>query len=104
MLRIKKNDTVKVVAGKSSGKTGRVLSLDWERNRVVVEHAQMVKRHVRPNPAKGIKGGIVEQESSISISSVMLVCPACGPVRLHAQVLPEGRKVRACRKCGNTFD
>ena len=104
MLQIKKNDTGKVIAGKNSGKTGRVLSVDWERNRLVVEHVQMVKRHVRPNPARNVKGGIVEQESSIAISNVMLVCPTCGPVRFHAQALPEGRRVRACRKCGNTFD
>ncbi|MBI4464072.1 MAG: 50S ribosomal protein L24 [Acidobacteria bacterium] len=104
MLRIKKNDTVKVIAGKNRGKTGRVLSVEEERNRLVVEHVQMVKRHVRPNPSRGIKGGIVEQESPIHISNVMMVCPSCGPVRIRAQVLPEGRKVRACRKCGNTFE
>jgi large subunit ribosomal protein L24 len=104
MLTLKKNDTVKVIAGKDRGKTGRVLQLDHEKGRIVVEHVQMVKRHTRPNPAKGVKGGILERESSIDRSNVMLVCPTCGPTRYRMQSLPDGKKVRACRKCGNTLD
>jgi len=104
MLSIKKNDMVKVIAGRDRGKTGRVLSVDRDRRRVLVEHVQMVKRHLRPNPQRNIKGGIVERESLIPVSKVMLVCPTCGPIRPRAQLLPEGRKIRACRKCGNTFE
>ena len=104
MLSIKKGDTVKIVAGRSRGKSGKVLSVDRVKHRVVVEHAQMIKRHTRANPAKNIKGGIAERESPIHVSSVMLLCPTCGPVRPKPQVLPGGRKVRACRRCGNTFD
>lgn len=104
MLPIKKGDMVKVMAGRDRGKTGKVLSWDQAKNRVLVEHAQMVKRHVRPNPAKNIKGGIMARESPIAASNVMLLCPTCGPIRPKAQLLPEGRKVRACRKCGNTLD
>ena len=104
MLSIKRGDTVKVVAGRSRGKTGKVLSVDRLKHRVVVEHAQMIKRHTRANPGKNIKGGIAERESPIHVSSVMLLCPTCGPVRPKVQVLPGGRKVRACRRCGNTFD
>ena len=63
MLSIKKNDQVKVMAGKDQGKTGRVLSVDLERGKLLVEHVQMIKRHTRPNPQKNIKGGIVERES-----------------------------------------
>ena len=81
MLTLKKNDTVKVIAGKDRGKTGRVLKLDHEKGRIVVEHVQMVKRHTRPNPGAGVKGGILERESSIHRSNVMLVCPTCGPIR-----------------------
>ena len=104
MLSIKRGDTVKVVAGRSRGKTGKVLSVDRLKHRVVVEHAQMIKRHTRANPGKNIKGGIAERESPIHASNIMLLCPTCGPVRPKAQVLPGGRKVRACRRCGNTFD
>ncbi|MBF8304880.1 MAG: ribosomal protein [Acidobacteria bacterium] len=97
MLSIKKGDTVKIVAGRSRGKSGKVLSVDRVKHRVVVEHAQMIKRHTRANPAKNIKGGIAERESPIHASNVMLLCPTCGPVRPKAQVLPAGRKVRACQ-------
>lgn len=104
MLTIKKNDMVKVMGGRDRGKTGRVLQVDVSRNRVVVEHAQMVKRHTRPNPGRNVKGGILERESSIHRSNVMLLCPSCGPIRPRQQQLPDGKKVRACRKCGNTLD
>ena len=104
MLTLKKNDTVKVIAGKDRGKSGRVLQLDHEKGRIVVEHVQMVKRHTRPNPGAGVKGGILEREGSIHRSNVMLVCPTCGPIRYKMQSLPDGKKVRACRKCGNTLD
>jgi large subunit ribosomal protein L24 len=104
MLTIKKNDTVKVLAGKDRGKTGRVLSVDPAKNRITVEHVQVIKRHTRPNPQKNIKGGIVERESSIHLSNVMLVCPSCGPVRPKAQTLADGKRARACRKCGNTLE
>lgn len=104
MLHIKKNDMVKIIAGRDRGKTGRVLRVDAAGNRVTVEHVQMVKRHTRPNPGRGIKGGILERESPIHLSNVMLVCPTCGPIRPRAQFLPDGKKVRACRKCGNTLD
>lgn len=103
MLSIKKNDQVKVVAGKDRGKTGRVLSVDLDRGRILVEHVQMVKRHLKPNPQKNIKGGIMERESWLDRSNVMLLCPSCGPIRFRQQVSADGRKVRACRKCGNTL-
>ena len=104
MLAIKKGDTVKVIAGRDRGKSGKVLSVDRVKNRLVVEHVQMVKRHLRANPSRNIKGGIAERESPIHVSDVMLLCPTCGPVRPKAQVLPGSRKVRACRRCGNTFE
>lgn len=104
MLLIKKNDQVKVISGRDRGKTGKVLSLDLARNRVLVEHVQVVKRHTRPNPQRNVKGGIVERETPIHRSNVMLLCPSCGPVRVRLQKLPDGKKVRTCRKCGNTLD
>jgi large subunit ribosomal protein L24 len=104
MLSIKKNDQVKVIAGRDQGKTGRVLEIDSKKSKVLVEHVQMLKHHMRPNPQKNIKGGIMERESWISRSNVMLVCSTCGPVRSRVQMLPDGKKVRACKKCGNTLD
>ena len=104
MLTIKKNDTVKVIAGRDRGKTGRVLSTDPANHRIKVEHVQLIKRHTRPNPQKNIKGGILERESSIHISNVMLVCPTCGPVRTKIQTQPDGRKSRVCRKCNNVLE
>ena len=68
-IQLKKNDTVKVLAGRDKGKEGRVLSVNRENGRVLVEHVMMVKRHTRPNPAKQIKGGIAERESPIAVSN-----------------------------------
>ncbi|HWB97034.1 MAG TPA: 50S ribosomal protein L24 [Bryobacteraceae bacterium] len=107
-IQLKKNDTVKVIAGRDKGKTGRVLSIDSSRGRVLVEHVGMIKRHTRPNPAKQIKGGIAERESPIAVSNVMIVCPQCGPVRIghHVEHTPGGktRRARVCRKCGQSLE
>src|ERR1035437_11036695 len=83
ILDIRRNDTVKVITGRDKGKQGRVLRVFPEKNKVLVEHVMVVKKHVRPNPQKQIKGGIAEQESPIAISNVMLVCSSCArPVRV----------------------
>jgi len=107
-IHLKKNDTVKVIAGKDKGKTGRVLSIDRRTGRVLVEGVQMVKRHTRPNPGRQIKGGIAERESPIAVSNLMLVCPACGPVRIAQRVETSGggktRRIRICRRCGAPLD
>jgi large subunit ribosomal protein L24 len=100
---IRRNDTVKVITGKDKGKEGRVLRVILDKGRVLVEHVGMVKNHVRPNPQKNIKGGIAEQESSISLSNVMLVCGTCGPVRVGHEVR-NNKKVRVCKKCGTTLE
>lgn len=102
-IDLKKNDTVKVIAGKDKGKEGRVLSVDSRTGRVLVEGVQMVKRHTRPNPQRQIKGGIAERESPIAVSNIMIVCPACGPSRIGHKVEASGgksRRTRICRKCG----
>jgi large subunit ribosomal protein L24 len=69
-IRLKKNDMVKVIAGRDKGKQGRVIEIDRRTGRIVVEHVMMIKRHTRPNPAKQIKGGIAERESPIHVSNV----------------------------------
>src|ERR1700691_6556427 len=76
-ILLKKNDQVKVIAGRDAGKTGRVLDVNPANGKILVEHVAMVKRHTRPNPGKQIKGGIAERESSIALSNVMIVCPGC---------------------------
>ena len=100
---IRRNDTVKVIAGRDKGKQGRVLRVQPETGKVLVEHVGIVKKNVRPNPQRQIKGGIAEQESPISISNVMLVCGACGPVRVRHQERG-GKKVRVCAKCDTTLE
>ena len=75
-IQIRKGDNVRVISGPDAGKSGRVLSIDAKKNRVVVEHVAIMKRHTRPNPQKNIKGGIVEKEAAIHVSNVMVVCEA----------------------------
>ena len=100
---IRRNDNVKVITGRDKGKEGRVLRVFPDDAKLLVEHVMIVKKHVRPNPQRNIKGGIAEQESRIAISNVQLVCPTCGPVRIGHEVRGD-RKVRVCKKCGTTLD
>ena len=102
-LKLQRNDTVEVITGTDKGKRGRVLRVLGDKDRVLVEHVRMVKKHVHPNPQRNIKGGIAEQESRIAISNVQLVCGTCGPVRIGHEVRGD-RKVRVCKKCGTTLD
>jgi large subunit ribosomal protein L24 len=106
-IRIKKDDTVKVIAGRDKGKTGRVLHVDREAGKVLVEGVSMVKRHTRPNPAKQIKGGIAERESAIAISNVMIVTSGGEATRIGYRM--EGtaenpRQVRVAKKGGEILD
>ncbi len=108
-LDIRKNDTVQVMAGRSRGSKdaptrGRVLRVEPDRRVLFVEGVNMVKKHVRPNPAKQIRGGILEREGPIHISNVALVCSDCGPTRVRHAVKAEGKKVRMCAKCGKVLD
>ena len=96
-IRIKKNDMVKVIAGKDKGKTGRVLEVISETGRVLVEHCGMVKRHTRPNPAKQIKGGIADREAPIHVSNVMVLTAGGVPTRIGTKMETQGKKVRRVR-------
>jgi len=103
-VAIRRNDNVVVTAGRDRGKQGRVLKVVPDRNRVVVEGVNVIKRHTRPNPQRNIKGGIVEREASLNASNVQLVCPACGkPTRIGHSTQGD-RKVRVCRKCEGVVD
>jgi large subunit ribosomal protein L24 len=105
---IRKNDTVKVITGRDKGKTGRVLSVDHKKNRVLVEGVMMIKRHTKANPAKQIKGGIAERETSIHISNVMVTTSGGVATRVGYRVDTDAggkaRRVRIARKTGETLD
>lgn len=102
---IRKNDNVLVITGKDRGKRGRVLKVLPEKNRLVVEGVNIIKRHTKPNPQRQIKGGLVEREAALHASNVQIVCPDCGkPTRLGKKILGDGRKVRVCRKCEGVVD
>lgn len=102
--RIKKDDKVKVLAGKDVGKIGKVIRVDHKKQRVMVEHVNMVKRHQRPNN-RNRQGGIIEGEAMIHWSNVMVVCSKCmSPVRVRMLSIEDGRKVRVCPKCNELMD
>lgn len=108
-IDLKREDTVKVITGRDKGKVGRVLRVDRDTGRVLVEHVMIMKRHTRPNPSKQIKGGIAERETPIPVSNVLIVCPGCNKaVRIshHVDHVAGGktRRSRVCRKCGQALD
>jgi len=106
-IKIKKDDLVKVIAGRDKGKTGKVLDVDRLSGRVTVEGVMLVKRHTRPNPAKQIKGGIAEKEMSIHASNVMMLTAGGVPTRIGYKLETTGgksRRIRVARKGGETLD
>jgi large subunit ribosomal protein L24 len=108
-LKIRRDDTVRVIAGKDKGKTGRVLRVDPKHERVFVEGANIVKRHTRPRTLRDTQrsqeiGGIVEKEGPIHVSNVMLVDPGSGqPTRVGVQ-REGGRRVRVAKRSGKEID
>lgn len=103
-LGIKKNDTVMVVSGAEKGKRGRVINVDPKRNRVTVEGLKIIKKHMKPS-TKYKQGGIIEKESPIHRSNLMLICPKCEkPTRIKHSILENAKKVRRCNKCGEVTD
>ena len=102
-IRLKKNDLVEVITGRDRGKRGKVLQVLPEKGRVVVQGVNFIKRHTRPNPQRNIKGGILERESAIHVSNVMLVDgDSSTPSRMGAIVAADGAKTRVRRKRGVT--
>ncbi len=103
-FHIKKDDKVKVIAGKDKGKIGKVLRVIRKKNRILVENINIVKRHTKPN-AQNRQGGIVEREAPIHWSNVMLMCNKCmSPSRLRTQDMEDGKAVRVCTKCSEIID
>ncbi len=106
-IRIRKNDTVKVIAGRDKGKTGRVLQVDRSKGRVLVEGIALVKRHTKANPSKQIKGGIAERESTIHVSNVMIVTSGGVATRIAYKSETVGgrvRRIRVARKGGESLE
>lgn len=102
---VRKNDQVEVIAGRDRGKRGKVLRVFPARDRAIVERVNMIKRHTRPNPQQNIKGGVVERESSLPVSKLMIVCPECNEsTRVRRKILSDGRKVRTCAACDGVID
>jgi large subunit ribosomal protein L24 len=103
-LNVKKNDQVLVTTGKNRGARGRVLRVLASSGKAIVERVNMIKRHTRPNPNKGIQGGILEREAPIQVSNLKVICPECGkPSRLGRKRLEDGRGVRVCKQCNANF-
>jgi large subunit ribosomal protein L24 len=101
-IKIKRNDQVEVIAGKDKGKRGRVLRVLGDKNRILVEGVMMVKKHVKPNPQRNIKGGIAEQEATLHISNVMVVDAEGKKTRVGARI--EGdKKVRVSKTSGSVI-
>ncbi len=104
-IRLKKNDLVEVIAGKDTGKRGRILKVLREKGRVIVQGVGFIKRHTRPNPQRNIKGGIAEREAPIHVSNVMIVSSDDDKrTRIGARTLADGRKVRVGRRGGEVLD
>jgi large subunit ribosomal protein L24 len=102
--RLRKDDTVMVIAGRERGKTGKVLRVLADADRVIIERVNMVKRHVKP---RGVQqpGGIQEKEASIHLSNVLPICGRCNkPTRVGNRRLADGHAVRTCRRCGEALD
>lgn len=104
-MLIKKNDTVVLIVGKDKGKTGKVLKVIPEKNRVVVEKLNFIKEFIRRDQSKNIQGGIMEKEGPIHVSNVQIYCSECAQgVRVRTKKLEDGTKVRICSKCDITIE
>ncbi len=102
-FKVRKNDTVMVIAGQDRGKTGKVLRILPMQGRVIVERLNMVKRHTKPRGAAS-PGGIVEREAPLDVSNVMVMCDRCNaPVRTGVKLAAGGSRSRVCRRCGDVL-
>lgn len=100
----KKDDKVKIIAGKDKGKIGKIINVYKKKQKVSVEKINIVKRHTKPN-AKNSQGGIIESEAPLHWSNVMLMCNKCmAAVRVKIKQLENNEKARICKKCGEIVD
>jgi large subunit ribosomal protein L24 len=103
-FHIRKNDIVRVMVGKEKGKVGRVLKVDRDGARVIVEKINMVKRHAKPGKTNP-QGGIIEKEAPLAYSNIMIMCDKCNrPTRISMVLEDSGGKHRACKRCGDVLE
>ncbi len=103
-LNVRKGDTVVVLSGKFRGRKGKVIRVETDERRVVIEGVNVVKKHMKPR-GKVMQGGIVDQEAPVRRDKIMLVCPRCNkPSRVGRTRLEDGRLVRVCHRCGEVVD
>lgn len=101
---IKVNDKIEVISGKDKGRVGKVIRVNRDEKKILVEKVNIIKRHTKPS-MKNQQGGIVEKEASFHVSNVMLICPKCTTtVRIGKKKLDDGHKVRICKKCGEVVE
>lgn len=104
-IQLKKNDLVVVIRGKDKGKTGKVLKLIPETNRVIVERINFSKHFVKADRSRNVQGGVMEKETPIAVANVMLYCAECGQgVRARSRRLEDGSKIRLCHRCESMIE
>jgi large subunit ribosomal protein L24 len=104
-VMFKKNDVVMVISGKDKGKTGKILKVFPEKNKVIVEKINFIKEFIRRDQSRNIQGGVMEKESPIHVSNVMLYCSECGRgIRMRKNRLEDGSSIRVCSKCESTIE
>jgi len=101
----KKNDVVVVISGKDKGKTGKILKVLPEKNRVIVEKVNFIKEFIRRDQSRNIQGGVMEKEAPIHVSNLMLYCSECGRgIRIKKKRLENGSNIRMCSRCESTIE
>jgi large subunit ribosomal protein L24 len=103
-LHVKTGDRVVITAGKDKGKQGNIKKAIPSESKVIVEGANMITKATKANPAYGIQGGLIKKEAPVDSSNVMIVCPACEKATRVAHKIVDGKKVRVCKKCGESLD
>lgn len=103
-LHVKTGDRVVITAGKDKGKQGNIKKAIPTDGQVIVEGANMITKATKANPAYGIQGGLIKKEAPIDSSNVMIICPACEKATRVAHKIVDGKKVRVCKKCGESLD
>ncbi len=98
-MRIRKGDNVEVLSGKNRGKRGQVMVALPAQGKVIVDGANLSKRHTKPRGAT-MQGGIIDKDMPLPVAAVAIVCPSDGPTRIGTRIDEAGRKLRVCRKCG----
>ena len=101
ITKLRTDDTVAVIAGKDRGKTGKVLRIDRQNGKLIIQGINMVRKAVKPK-RQNEKGGILDVEAGLDLSNVMIVCRKCGPTRIGFSISGK-KKTRVCRKCGETL-